>query len=127
MHKCIQLKVIVLKHLLKINFQFFRVSSPPFTWLSMENEDEAPQEVLEVGPRVLLAQCPLSDCWKNTSTQGHPPQTCSSGGLPFVLTICQQILCDIHKGKNIFNWTFPRLFSSDGQHQGRKSKRKTSH
>lgn len=31
----------------------------------MENEDDAPQELLEVGPRVPLAQCPVSDCWKN--------------------------------------------------------------
>lgn len=96
-------------------------------WINTENEDDAPQELLEVGPWVHLTQCPVRDCRKNTSTQGHPPQTCSSGELLFVLTVCQHSVCDIHKEKkNVFNQTFPRLFSLDGQHQGRKSNRKTS-
>lgn len=127
MYKFIKLKGIVLKHHLKINFQFFQIPSPPFMWINMENEDDAPQELLEVGPCVHLTQCPVRDCRKNTSTQGHPPQTCSSGELLFVLTVCQHSVCDIHKEKkNVFNQTFPRLFSLDGQHQGRKSNRKTS-
>lgn len=33
----------------------------------MENEHDAPHELLEVRPRVHLAQCPVRDCWKNTS------------------------------------------------------------
>lgn len=34
MYKFIQLKIIVLKHHLKINFQFFRIPSHPSMWIS---------------------------------------------------------------------------------------------
>lgn len=53
--------------------------------------------------------------------QRHLPQTCSSGELLFVLSSCQHSVSDIHKRKKRFNWTLA------GQHQGRKSNRKTSH
>lgn len=52
----------------------------------MENEEDEPQELLEVGPRVHLAQYLVNNYWKKASTQRHLSLTCSSGEFLLILT-----------------------------------------
>lgn len=93
----------------------------------MENEEDAPQEVLEVGPKVHLAQYPVNDDWKKASTQRHLPLTCSSGELLLILaTLITLSLFDSQRKTMSLNCLLPIIVSFDGQCQGRKSNSQTS-
>lgn len=71
----------------------------------METEHDAPHELLEVGPRVHLAQWSVKNCWKNTSKGTyHRPAHQGSFFLSSLATNTQSVTFTGGKNSLIGHW-----------------------
>lgn len=131
MHKFIQLKKNGLKHHFSILFQEAAVplnSQPLFQVVQYGKWGRHTMGAAAGGTKHPSRPASCQGLLEEGTQPRHLPLTCSSGD--FLLTPTTLItlsLLDSQRKNMSWDGLLPRIVSFDGHHQGRKSKRKTSH